>query len=110
MNKRTQAVSIPQNVKKAVAKRDSIDGWCCCVYCGTPAPTTNPLAFSNAHFIPRSDNGRGIEENILSLCWYCHMRYDQTEHREYMREFFKDYLKFKYVDWDEEKLIYKKEF
>lgn len=107
--KRTEALEIPIEVKKAVAERDSIDGWVCCVFCGKPAPPTKQLAFSNAHFIARSQNGRGIEENIISLCWECHMMYDQSEHREIMRSFFKDYLKTKYPDWDEEELIYKKE-
>lgn len=108
-SKRTKALEIPLEVKKAVAERDSIDGWACCVYCGKPAPHENPLAFSNAHYISRGQGGLGIEENILSLCWYCHMMYDQSEHREEMKEFFKDYLKTKHSDWDESKLIYKKE-
>lgn len=106
---RTKALEIPLEVKKAVAERDSIDGWTCCIYCGKPAPPENPLAFSVAHFVSRGQGGLGIEKNILSLCWGCHMRYDQSEHREEMKEFFKDYLKSKHPDWDESKLIYKKE-
>lgn len=104
-SKRTKALEIPTGVKRVVADRDMY----CCIYCGKPAPPENPLAFSNAHFIARSQNGRGIEENILSLCWECHMKYDQSTEREEMKEFFKDYLKTKYPDWDEEDLIYKKE-
>lgn len=106
---RTKALEIPLEVKKAVAERDSIDGWACCIYCGKPAPTENPLAFSNAHFKARSQNGRGIEENILTLCWECHMKYDQSEYREEMKAFFREYLQSKHPDWDEEKLVYKKE-
>lgn len=106
---RTKALEIPLEVKKAVAERDSIDGHPCCIWCGLTAPTTNPLAFSNAHYIPRSQGGLGIEQNILTLDWECHLRYDQSEHREEMQEYFKDYLKTKYPDWDEDKLIYKKE-
>ena len=107
-SKRTEAVSIPPQVKKAVAERDSVDGHPCCIWCGKPAPTTNPLAFSNAHYISRGQGGLGIEENILTLDWECHLRHDQSEHREEMREFFKNYLKSKYPDWDEDNLIYRK--
>ena len=107
MHRRTKALAIPIEVKRKVAERDSIDGHPCCIWCGKPAPTTNPLAFSVAHYISRGQGGKGIEENILTLDWECHMKYDK--HQPKMREFFKDYLKTKYPDWNEEKLIYKKE-
>ena len=107
-SQRTKALEIPIEVKKAVAERDSIDGHPCCIWCGKPAPTTNPLAFSNAHYIPRSQGGLGIVQNTLTLDWKCHLRFDQSEHREEMRSFFKDYLQKKHPGWDEEKLIYKK--
>ena len=106
---RTKALEIPPEVKEAVAQRDSVDGHPCCIWCGKPAPTTSPLAFSNAHYIPRGQGGLGIEENILTLDWGCHMEYDQTTNRGRMGEFFKEYLKSKYPDWTEEKCIYKKE-
>ena len=106
---RTQALEIPIEVKKKVAERDSIDGHPCCIWCGKPAPSSNPLAFSNAHYIPRSQGGLGIEQNTLTLDWECHLKYDQTEMHERMKEFFKSYLKTKYPDWDEKNLVYKKE-
>ena len=106
---RTNALNIPHRVKKAVAERDSIDGWPCCIWCGKPAPATNPLAFSNAHYIPRSQGGLGVEENTLTLDWECHLKYDQSDNRGDMREFFRAYLKTKHPDWNEEKLVYKKE-
>lgn len=108
MHERTKALNIPPQVKKAVADRDSIDGHPCCIWCGKPAPTSNPLAFSNAHYISRGQGGLGMEENILTLDWECHLRYDQSEHHETMKEVFKDYLMRKHPEWDEEKLIYKK--
>ena len=106
---RTKALEIPTEVKKAVAERDSIDGWACCIYCGKPAPPEYPLAFSNAHYISRGQGGLGTEENILTLCWECHQRYDNSTEREDMKAFFREYLQRKYPDWDESKLIYKKE-
>ena len=95
--KRTKALEISQLVKKKVYERDGG----CCVWCGKPGQP-------NAHFIARSQNGLGIEENILTLCFDCHRAYDQTTNRRKMREYFKSYLKIKYDDWDEEKLVYKK--
>lgn len=107
-SKKTKALEISTKVKQAVAERDSFRGHPCCIWCGTPAPTYNPLAFSNAHFIPRSDGGLGIEENILTLCPKCHDLFDGSN-RAKMKVFFEQHLKAKYPDWDEEKLRYKKE-
>lgn len=98
MHKRTKALCISPSVKKAVYTRDG----CCCVWCGSAAGQPN------AHFIPRSSGGLGVEENILTLCWGCHMKFDQTAARAKMREYFRGYLKSKYPDWDENALTYKK--
>ena len=97
--RRTKALEIPPKVKKAVYERDNG----ACIWCARQGQP-------NAHYIPRSRGGLGIEENILTLCWECHLKYDQSGERAKMGEFFKEYLKNKYPDWDEEKLIYKKEF
>ena len=109
MNKRTKALDIPRMVKEAVARRDSFDGWTCCILCGQPAPPDHPTEFSCAHFIPRSHGGLGVEKNILTLCPKCHQRYDNSSERERLREEFKEYLNSCYPDWDEQKLIYRKE-
>lgn len=97
-SKRTKALEIPQKVKEKVLQRDGF-----CVWCGK-------VGAPNAHFIARSHGGLGIEENILTLCWDCHLKYDQSTDRKKMREYFREYLKEKYPEWDETKLIYKKEF
>lgn len=106
---RTKALGISIRVKEEVAERDSCDGWPCCVLCGRTAPANNRLAFSNAHYISRSQGGLGIERNILTLCPGCHGRYDQTTDREMLKAFFGRYLKNHYPDWDESTLIYRKE-
>lgn len=106
---RTRALEIPPKVKKAVSKRDSEEGHPCCLWCGKPAPTDDKTAFSCAHYIPRSQGGLGIEENILTLCWDCHNKYDHTSERAEMKGIFKSYLKSIYPDWDEKKLVYRKE-
>lgn len=98
MHKRTKALSISPKVKKAVYERDGG----CCVWCGSLEGQPN------AHYIPRSQGGLGIEENILTLCWKCHLQFDQTTERPKMREYFKEYLKSKYPEWDESELYYQK--
>lgn len=72
------------------------------MYCGSP------LAAPVAHYIARSHGGLGLEENILTLCSECHRAYDQSTKRKEMREFFRNYLKSRYPEWDEEKLIYRR--
>ena len=99
MKKRTKALAISREVKDAVWERDKH----CCVWCGSP------FAEPNAHYIARSQGGLGIEKNILTLCRECHRRYDQTVHRKIMRVFFRDYLKDKYADWDEDSLVYRRD-
>lgn len=97
-SQRTKALQIPPKVKERVLWRDK---WC--IWCGKPGEP-------NAHFIPRAQGGLGIEENILTLCPDCHRAYDQSTDRAKMREYFKEYLKSRYPEWEEEKLYYKKGF
>ena len=106
MRKDTKARDFDRKAKEAISQRDSINGWPCCVYCGSAAPA--PLAWSNAHFIARSQGGLGIPENGLTLCPTCHRLYDQSLARKRMREFFREYLKSHYKNWSEDALIYRK--
>lgn len=96
MTRRTKALAISPEVKRRVLERDG-----CCVYCGRPGAP-------NAHYIPRSQGGLGIEENILTLCTACHQDYDFGPHREEMGDFFRKYLAQHYLGWDELKLYYRK--
>jgi 5-methylcytosine-specific restriction endonuclease McrA len=106
MRQDTKARDFNLATKKAISERDSINGWPCCVYCGSAAPA--PLAWSNAHFIARSQGGLGVVENGLTLCPKCHHAYDQTTRRAELREFFREYLEEKHMDWDEDSLYYEK--
>ena len=107
--KRTKALEIPMNVKKAVAKRDSFGGWTCCVFCGTPAPTNNPLAFSCAHILRRSQGGRGIETNIVTLCWECHKKFDGSDESKQIMSVVTQYMKRHYGNaWSVQEQEYKK--
>lgn len=97
MHKRTKALQIPMSVKRKVYERDGG----CCIWCGCPG---DPVV----HFIAKSQGGRGIEENIVCGCYFCHTQYDQTDQRERYRDKAREYLKSKYPDWDESNLYYKK--
>ena len=102
-HKQTDATDIPKEVKDKVFERDEH----MCVWCGR----MNAYVMPEAHFIPRSKGGLGIEENILTLCRYtCHEKYDHgyRHNREEMRAYFREYLKSKYPDWDEKKLVYRR--
>jgi 5-methylcytosine-specific restriction endonuclease McrA len=107
MAKRTDALSIPQRVKEAVAARDSIDGAACCVLCGKPAPSIAPTSYSCAHYISRAQGGLGIEENILTLCPACHREYDGARKNE-LKPILRKHLKDHYENWKEVNLIYRK--
>lgn len=98
-SKRAKACSISAKTKKAVYERD--DGLC--VLCGRPG-------LPEAHYIPRSRGGLGIEQNIVSLCRICHYRFDYglPEQREQIRARLEAYLMSKYPDWNEGDLIYQK--
>ncbi|MBO5837300.1 MAG: HNH endonuclease [Oscillospiraceae bacterium] len=108
MRRETKATGITDSVRCRVATRDEIDGWPCCIICGKPAPYTAATAFSCAHFIPRSQGGLGVEENIVTLCPRCHSMYDQGIDRRTTAEYIEEYLKQRYPNWNREKLTYKK--
>ena len=107
--RRTEKLAISRVVKAQVANRDSWGGWPCCVLCGLPSPADDPLAFSNAHYIPRSHGGLGTEENILTLCPACHRKFDQSGSRDAIRKLLRRYLQEQYETWNEEDLIYRKD-
>ncbi len=105
-SKRTKATDIPQKVKQAVWERDGGR----CVVCGC---CRNVMP--NAHFIPRSKGGLGIEENIVTLCTnltenQCHYKFDfgTRQEKEEIEAKIEVYLKSKYPGWDRKNLIYRR--
>ena len=97
MNRRTKALDISPRVKKIVYARDNG----LCILCGSPGAPV-------AHYISRGQSGLGIPENIVTLCQTCHTAYDQSTQRETLRNTIADYLRSKYVDWDNVRLTYQK--
>lgn len=97
MHKRTKAVAISPEVRKKVEERDGF----CCIFCGKPGR-------GEAHFINRSQGGLGVEENILTVCRYCHSQMDNGQATKLYRTKAEEYLKSKYPDWDKSKLVYDK--
>lgn len=93
---RTKALDITQKVKKRVWERDGH----CCIFCGSP------YAMPNAHYIPRSQGGLGIEQNVVTACVQCHDALDHTAARKEMLEQAEEYLKNQYPDWDKHDLTF----
>lgn len=97
MTERTKALSISKEVKRKVYERDGG----CCILCGRRG---NP----EAHYIPRSQGGLGIEENIVTLCRRCHHRLDQTTERADLLPLVAEYLDEHYPNFTDDKRRYKK--
>lgn len=113
MHRMTKQTAIPQAVKRAVAERDSIDGCCCCVLCGSPN------AQPNAHIVRRSQGGMGTERNIVSICPPCHRAFDEGENigrlkaigftcQRDIEDYILNYIKSHYSDWTPESVTYTK--
>lgn len=98
MSKRTKALAISKSVKERVFERDRRQ----CIFCGSPH------GLPEAHYIPRSQSGLGVPENVVTLCRTCHYLFDFSPQREKMKDLIRDYLKSCYPEWDEEKLRYKR--
>lgn len=103
MHTKTKFCQIPKAVKEKVYLRDG----CHCILCGRSVEVENACA----HFISRARGGLGIEQNILTLCHRCHNAFDNENRittRKEKEEYFRNYLKEKYPDWDEKELVYDK--
>ena len=71
-SKCSRACAIDKSTKIAVSLRDNGR----CILCHSTQ------GLPNAHYIPRSKGGLGIEQNIVTLCPDCHYRLDQTTERK----------------------------
>lgn len=97
MHKMTKAMAIPQRVKDGVTRRDGG----LCVICHAPGLPT-------AHIVRRSQGGRGIEQNIVTLCPHCHREFDEGRNRDAYEVRIIAYIKGFYPDWSREDMVYRK--
>jgi 5-methylcytosine-specific restriction endonuclease McrA len=93
----TIAVDISQKVKDRVKERDGGR----CVICGNPG-------LPNMHYIPRSEGGLGIEENVACGCPKCHHEYDNGGKRDEHGAKIEAHLRRHYPNWDRSKLYFNK--
>ena len=97
----TKKTEIHKDVKIIVWNRDMHK----CIFCGKLVPWN----YANAHFIPRSAGGLGIEENIFTACENCHREQDNGLNTKLYTDKAEKYLRTYYgSNWTIEKLIYKK--
>lgn len=97
----TKQYEISVDVKIKVWERDRHE----CIFCHKKVDWRN----ANAHFIPRSAGGLGIEQNVFTACDICHIEQDNGLNTEKYDNDAKNYLKRIYGDeWSEKDLIYHK--
>ena len=94
---KTKACDISQKVKKEVYERDNG----LCVVC-------HRQGMPNAHYIPRSQGGLGIKENIVTLCPQCHHEFDHGMESERYEKVIREYLDKLYPDFPDSERYYHK--
>lgn len=99
-HKLTKHTEISPKVKRTVWERDNHK----CIFCNKEVS----IEYANSHYIKRSQLGLGIEENIMTNCYECHKKFDDTSLRKIMLPIAKKYFETKYKNWNEKNLVYKK--
>ena len=112
MSKRSKACNIPNKIRQQVKERDQG-----CIFChlGYRLPPEDEFITTTGtpqimHFIPRSQGGRGIPQNLAQGCVWHHNMLDNGNlgNRAEMLNLFEAYLRIYYPDWKREELIYNK--
>lgn len=101
--KRKKATDIPDNVRGIVKQRDN---WTCifCHHFGESGYDANQLM----HYIPRSQGGLGIEENLALGCPAHHQILDNGADNQKYKDYFREYLQGIYPEWNEKELKFNK--
>lgn len=109
-----ELTDISPEVRKAVYERDKFGGWTCCVICGKPSRgqyRQNGVDYESgielAHYIGRAQGGKGIEQNLASLCHDCHAMMDNgndPDKQRVYRKMVRLYLESHYKGWNEDEL------
>ena len=102
-SKRAKALDIPLSVRMEVYERSGGKCETCGKWCDDPG-------YSNSHYIPRSQGGLGIKENILHQCERCHYQMDHATGvpRRRMKALARLVLVRNYGEFEDEELKYKK--
>lgn len=110
MSKRARKAEFSAKTRRIIEERDNGCIFCQMRYHMEKAFWMDLNVFSIMHYIPRGQNGLGIEQNGAVGCQYHHTMMDNGNEgrRKEMLELFKEYLESIYDDWDESKLKYSK--
>lgn len=112
MSKRSRACDISDKVRKAVHERDGGCIFCKLGYMLPPEDefTTSRRMIEVMHFIPRSQGGLGVPENLALGCVWHHNMLDNGNLglHEDMMTIFEAYLRARHEGWDKNKLRYSK--
>ena len=108
-HKQTKACEFSQKERKKIYERDYGQCFFCSMRYHMEGTSWFELQIDGImHYIPRSQNGLGIEQNGALGCKHHHYMLDHGSRREEMLGIFKRYLQNHYPDWDESKLTYDK--
>ena len=106
-----KAREFSQKARDEIVKRDHG----CCIFCARSyrmqgSDWWERELLSIMHYMPRSKGGLGIAKNGAIGCHYHHNMLDNGNagNREEMLSIFREYLKSKYPDWNEEELTWNK--
>ena len=75
---------------------------CRCIFCGR-------IGAPNAHVIPRSQGGLGVEKNIITACSDCHRMLDESEYRQIYLDAAKKHLERFYGAIEADEVAYRKD-
>lgn len=109
-SKRAKATDFKPAVREAIRQRDRY----LCLFCrlGKYGKSECDWMLDIMHYKNRSAGGLGIEENGVLGCRYHHDLLDNGNkgYRKEMLEDMKKYLKSIYPEWNEEELVYRREY
>lgn len=110
-SKQARAREFSKKEREKILCRDNGE----CIFCKMKYRMENANPFvlgirEIMHYIPRSQNGLGIEQNGAVGCKHHHEMMDNGNkgRREEMLGLFRDYLQSFYPEWDEKSLKYRK--
>lgn len=110
MQKKARKAEFSEKTRRIIENRDEACIFCKLGYHMEKAMWMDLRTLSIMHYIPRSQNGLGVEQNGALGCHYHHTMLDNGNEgrRQEMLGIFKEYLMQQYDDWNEDDLKYSK--